>query len=201
MPGGGKAIASHAAVVLCLVCGLTARSQANDDTASRNPAIVNDLSHRHSCRHRRIHNDGPHQVTNVSCLSTCERKAHTVPCELIDKLLGARDDRLDHLPWDQVLVSSDCARQQNVVCCPNAQEVIKIHDDRILRNALPNAEVASLLPVHVRQRRLCASSISMHDNRLAWIIGQDIWHNLAKGLGEQAFVHVFDGCMDIALVC
>ena len=63
---------------------------------------------------------------------------------------------------------TDGGRKEDVVTSADANKVVKVHDDGILGNATPNRCVASFLPVHISQRRLCARTVRVHNVTVFW---------------------------------
>lgn len=52
-------------------------------------------------------------------------------------------------PRDEVLVPADGRRQQDVIRHAHAQQVVEVHDERVLRDALPHRQIPGLLPIHI----------------------------------------------------
>ena len=79
-------------------------------------------------------------------------------------------------------VASDGGADEDIVHGSHAEEVICIHDERVLCDALPDAEVAGLLPVDVGEAALGACAVGVHDIAVLGIAAQDVGQNLAEGL-------------------
>mmetsp|Transcript_81990 Transcript_81990/g.211280 ORF Transcript_81990/g.211280 Transcript_81990/m.211280 type:complete len:206 (+) Transcript_81990:597-1214(+) len=110
MAGGCEPVASHAAVVLALVRGLPCGGQANHDVAGRNPSVVYDITPLAPRGDGGVHDDCPHEVSDVSRLPACGDDVHAVGLEFREELLGAPDDRSNDLAWYRMLVAADGAR-------------------------------------------------------------------------------------------
>ena len=91
-----------------------------------------------------------------------------------------------------MLVPPDGRRQQNVVGHADAQQVVGIHDDRVLRDAFPHRQVAGFPPVSVSQRRFGAGSVGMHDETRPVVARQKIRNDFTKRLGVKPLVDAFD---------
>ena len=122
-----------------------------------------------------------------------------MPTQLLEQFLGALNDGLDDLARDQMLVAANGARKQNRSSRPHAQQVIQIHDQRVLRNALPDGQIARFFPVHVSQGRLRTCPIGVHDDAMFVAAGQVVRNNFTESLGEQALIHPLYRSMHLLL--
>ena len=78
-----------------------------------------------------------------------------------------------------------------------AEEVVGVHDERVLRDAFPHGEVARLFPVHIGEARLRSGAVGVHDVAVVGVAAEDVGDDFAEGLGEEALVNVLDGGMHI----
>mmetsp|Transcript_63377 Transcript_63377/g.165984 ORF Transcript_63377/g.165984 Transcript_63377/m.165984 type:complete len:419 (-) Transcript_63377:326-1582(-) len=200
VPRRGQAVAADAAVVARLVSRLAVRGQADNDVAVDNVAVVDDLGPGDLGGDRGVHDDGADEVADVGGLTAGEDNADAVALELLDQLLGTVDQGTDDLTRDQVLVAADGGGQEDVVDTADAEQVVQVHHDGVLRDALPDAQVARLPPVHVRQGGLGARPVGVHDDGLGGVVRHRVRHHLAEGAREEALVDVLDGRVHVALV-
>ena len=191
MAGGGQSVAAHAAVVLLLVSGLTTRGKAHYDIARADVCVVDDVASFHTASHRAIHDDGPHEVAHVGCLAARAVDANPHVTQLLHQLVRSVDDGRDDLTRDEHLVAAYRRGNQYVIHGAHTEQVVRVHDERVLSNALPDAQVARLLPIHIGEARLSASTVCVHDVAVLRVTAQDVRDNLTEGLREYAFVDVF----------
>mmetsp|Transcript_76859 Transcript_76859/g.222112 ORF Transcript_76859/g.222112 Transcript_76859/m.222112 type:complete len:251 (-) Transcript_76859:297-1049(-) len=135
---GRQAVAADAAVVLGLIRGLPGGGEADDDVAGADARVVDDLGALHPASDRGVDDDRPHQVAHVGGLAASRHDVHSELPHLAQHLLRAVDQGRDHLARDQALVPADGARQENLVDGADAEQVVGVHDDRILGDALPH---------------------------------------------------------------
>ena len=98
-----------------------------------------------------------------------------------------------------MLVAPNRRGDEDAIDSPHTQQVVDIHDQRILCYTLPDREVTRLTPIDVGQRRLCARTICMHDVTIGFISPEDIGDDLTESLRIKALVYVADGSMHILL--
>ena len=165
----GQAVAAHTTVVALLISGLSVRGQTDNDIATLNVFVVDHIRTFHTTGHGAIHDDRAYQVAHVGCLSTSGVAAYPHLTQLSQQLVCPIDDSGDHLARHQELVASDRGRDQDVIHCAHAEQVVDVHDQGILRDAFPYREIAGLFPIHVGQRRLRACAIGVHDITKIWI--------------------------------
>ena len=145
----GKTVASHSAVIFLFVCRLTIRCKTYDDISRTDVCVVDHVAALHSAGHCRVHNDRTHEVSHVSCLATGCIYAHSHLAKLSKKLVRSVDDGTDDLTRYKKLVASDCGRDEDVVDSSYAEEVVDIHNKRVLGYAFPYTQVTCLLPVKI----------------------------------------------------
>mmetsp|Transcript_41222 Transcript_41222/g.78741 ORF Transcript_41222/g.78741 Transcript_41222/m.78741 type:complete len:218 (-) Transcript_41222:204-857(-) len=197
VPSRGQTVAAHASVVLRLVRGCAGGAHAHDDVSRGDVVVRNHIRPLHTAGHRGVHHHRAHQVAQVRSLSSCRHDVDAVVAQRSQHLLRAVDQRPQHLPGNEVLVATNGGGEKNVVHRSHTQEVIHVHDHRVLSNALPHRQVSSLFPVHVCQRRFCSRTICMHDIAIFLVTAQIIRNDLAERLREDALVNVFDCCVNI----
>ena len=115
------------------------------------------------------------------------------------ELFRALNEGRNHLAGNEALVAADGRADQDGARGSDAQQVVQIHDQRILRDALPHGKVPRLLPVNPGERALGARPVGVHHQTVVVTAGQVIGHNLAEGLGEQPLVHAGDGGVHLLL--
>eukprot|EP00964_Phaeocystis_antarctica_P101399 scaffold66881_cov63-Phaeocystis_antarctica.AAC.1 len=198
VPRRGETVGAHAAIVLGLVGRLAVGGEADDYVARADRVVADDVAPPHARRDRAVDHHSAHEVTEVGRLAARADDAHAGVAHRLQHLLGAADERLEHLARDEVLVPPDGRRQQNVVGAADAQQVVRVHDDGVLGDAAPHAQVARLLPVHVRQAALGARPVGVHA-RAPLRVASDVRDDLAEGLREEALVDVGDRRVHVLL--
>ena len=111
----------------------------------------------------------------------------------------ALDDFSDDFAWDEMLVAADGAGHQNGSSATHTKQVVHVHDQCVLGNALPHTQVPRFLPIHVGEGRLGPGAVRMHHHTVVFAPRQMVGDNLAKRLGEQPLVDAFNGGMDLFL--
>ena len=147
--GTGETVAAHAAVVGLLVQCLSAGGEADDNVASTDVGVVDDVGAAHAAGDRAVHDDGAYEVAHVSRFAARGIDADTHGTQFGQQFIGAIDDGADDFARDEHLVAADGGGDEDVVRGSHAEQVVDIHDERILGDALPYAEVTRLLPVEV----------------------------------------------------
>ena len=194
-----QAIGTHTAVVFLLVGGLPIAGEAHNDIACSNVGIVDHILALHAAGNGGIDDDGARQVAHIGCLAARAIHPDAHGTQFGHQLVVAVDDGADHLTGNQQLVATDGRRDEDIIDSTHTDEVVDVHDEGILCDALPDGEVARLLPVHIGQRRLGAGSIGMHDVAILGIAAQDVGDDLAESLRIEALVDVTDGIVHIFL--
>ena len=147
-----QSVASHSAVVAVLVCGFSTRRESYYYVARTYVGIVYHVATLHAACHCRVNNYSAHEVAHVGSLAACGVDANSHLAHLSQQFVGAVDNGRDHLAWHEHLVSSDSARHKNVIYRAHAEQVVGVHYQCVLCDALPDAEVACFLPVGVSER-------------------------------------------------
>ena len=199
MTSRSQPIAPHPPIVGGLIRGLPKGSQPNNDITSLNMSVVDNITTLHAAGDRTIDNDRADEVTDISRLSTCSIDTNTLSTKLSKKLLSTVDDRSDDLTRDEMLVAPNRRGDEDAIDSPHTQQVVDIHDQRILCYTLPDREVTRLTPIDVGQRRLRARTICMHDVTIGFISPEDIGDDLTESLRIKALVYVAYGSMHILL--
>ena len=75
----------------------------------------------------------------------------------------------------------------------DAQEVVDVHDDAVLRDAAEDGRVAGLLPPEVGEQGLRARAVGMRDDASLRVPGQVILGDLAERAREEAAVQLVHG--------
>ena len=199
MTSRSQPIAPHPPIVGGLIRGLPKGSQPNNDITSLNMSVVDDITALHTAGDRTIDDDRTYEVTDVSRLTTRGIDPNALSTKLSKELLCTIDDRSDDLTWDEMLVATNRRGDKDPINSTHTQQVVDVHDQRILRYTLPDREVTRLTPIDIGQRRLCARTICMHDVTIGFISAEDIGDDLTESLRIKALVYVADGSMHILL--
>ena len=125
----------------------------------------------------------------------------TEVAHLLEKLLGAVDDGADDFARHKVLVAANGGAEQDVVDSTDAEQVVEVHDHGVDGDAFPHREVARLFPVEIGETRFGAGTVGVHDVAVVGVAAHDVGQYLAERLGEDAFVDVLDGVVDILFRC
>ncbi len=190
MTRGGKAVASHPAVVGILVCGLPERGESHNHIAGTYVGVVNHICAAHAACHGGVNDDSAHEVAHIGGLAAGAVNPHTERAEGFKQLLRAVDDGCDHLAGDKALVAPDCRRHKDIVGGSHAEEVVDIHYQCILRYTFPYRKVAGAAPVGIGERRLGAGAVGMHYVAPLRVTAEHIGDNLAERLGVQPLVDI-----------
>ena len=197
--GGGQAVAAHAAVVLLLIRGLTITCKAHDDVARTNLCVVYHVAALHAAGHGAVHDDGAYQVAHVGRLAACGIDAHAHLAQFGQQFVCAVDDGGDDLARHQQLVAPDGAGHEDVVHRAHAKQVVNVHDQGVLRDALPHREVARLLPVEIGQRGLGARAVGVHDVAILRVSAQYVGDNLAESRMSGIILQKARGKMPLSM--
>ena len=103
----------------------------------------------HAAGDRGVDNDGTHQVADISRLAACGPDADAHTAQFSKQFICAVDNSTDDLAGNQHLIAADGAGHKDVVNSSHTEQVIGVHDDSVLRNSLPNAQISRLLPIEI----------------------------------------------------
>ena len=112
----------------------------------------------------------------------------------------AGDHGGDGVPGDQLGVSPDGVGKQERPERAHAGEIVDVHHQGILGQALEGGKVPGLLPVEIGEDGLGARAVGVDEDALLGIAGQGVRQDLAESSREQAGMFALDGLMDLALV-
>ena len=199
MTGTRQTVAAHAAIIAVLVGSLTGGGEADDDITGTDVGIIDDILTLHTAGNGGVDDDRTYEVADISRLTASWPDADAHATELGEELIGAVDDGRDDFSRDKHLVTADGGGDEDVIHGTDAQQVIGVHDDGILRDTFPHAQVAGLLPVHISEGGFRAGTIGMHDVTILGISTEDIGDNLTESLREDTLVYILDGVMHIFL--
>ncbi len=146
-----------------LVCSLSVRGESDDHVAGCYIGIVYHVGATHTACHGAVNDYGAHQIAHVGCLSTGGIDTYTHFAQFGEEFFGAVDDRCDDFARYEHFVAPYCAAHQYVVGGAYAEQIVDVHDQRILRYPFPDAQVAGLTPVGVSERGFCSCAVGMHD--------------------------------------
>ena len=150
--GTGKTVTSHSSVVLLLVSCLTERCKTHDHVARTDIRVVDNIAALHTASHSRVNDDSTDEVSHIRSLATCRINAYAHLAEFSEKFVCSVDDCADHLTRNKELVTTDSRRYEDIVHSTHAKKVIDVHDEGILSNAFPHAQVSCFLPVKICER-------------------------------------------------
>ena len=199
MAGRSQTVGAHTTVIAFLISGLPCAGESHNHISRADIRIVDHIAALHAASDRRVDDDGAYQVTHIGGLSTCRIDADTHLAEFCEQFVSTIDNRRDDLTRHQHLVTSDRRRYEDIIHSTHAEQIVSVHHNGILGDTFPYGEVASLLPVHIRQTRLCASTVSVHDIAILGVTSQDVGDDLAERLWEDALVDVLDGVVYVLL--
>ena len=113
------------------------------------------------------------------------------------EFFGAFDEGFDDFAGDEVFVSSDCGRQHKGTGYARAEQIIGIHDYRILGYAFPNRKIARFTPIQVSEAAFGTGAIGVHDITIIGVIAQHIGYHFAESFGKQSFANLADGIVNV----
>ena len=151
MTCGGQSVAAHAAIVTGLVCRLSGRRKTDDHIARTDVCIVDYILAAHTASDCRIHDNRADKVAHIGCLAPRRIDADSHPAHISQELVGTIDDGRYYFARHKQLVAADSRADQDIVYRPHTEQVVRIHDDGILCDAAPYADVPGLLPVHISE--------------------------------------------------
>ena len=121
--------------------------------------------------------------------------------EVFEQFFRSVNDSRYDLAGHKALVASYGGRKEDVVGSADAEEVVDVHDQSVLRYALPHRQVACAAPIGVSEGRLCSGTVGVHDVAPFRVAGEIVRHYFAESAWENTFVDVFDSCVYIFLGC
>ena len=169
MAGRGQAIAAHTAVIFFLVGSLSVACQTDNHVSGLNIGVIDNVRTFHAAGHRTVNNHRTRQIADIGCLSTGAIHTDSHVAKFCHQFIVAIDDGRNDFTRNQHLIATDGARNENIVNSTHTDQVIDIHDERILCDTFPDGEVAGFFPIHVGKAGLGASTIGVHDVAILWI--------------------------------
>lgn len=94
-------------------------------------------------------------------------------------------------------IAVDCGGEEDIACSADAEEVIEVHDDRILGNAVKGGGVASFFIMEVGDKGFSTGAIGVDDVAFGGILGEVVWRNFAEGAGKEAWVKFINSRVDL----
>ena len=119
----------------------------------------------------------------------------------MQELFGTTNDGTDNLAWDKALVATDGAAEQYVVGGADTEEVVKVHDNGVDGDTLPDAEVARFFPIKIGERGFGSGAVGVHDVAIVGVAAENVGNDFAESLRIEAFVYVLDGIVDVLFGC
>ena len=113
------------------------------------------------------------------------------------EFFGAFDEGFDDFARDEIFVSSDGGRQHKGTGYARAEQIIGIHDYRILGYAFPNGKIARFTPIKVSEAAFGTGAIGMHDVTIIGVIAQHIGYHFAESFWKQSFADLADGIVNV----
>src|SRR5690606_17188604 len=95
---------------------LTIGGQSNNNITSLNIRVINNIRPLYSSSHSPINDNGSHQITHISRFPSSGINMHSVLFHFSDKLFSSVDNGCDHLRCDQILISPNGRREQDITC-------------------------------------------------------------------------------------
>ena len=197
MPCTRQAIASRPSVPIAFIKRLAVAGETYNHVAFLDAGIVDDVLSAHATDHGRIHNDRAHKVTNIGGLASGAPDIQAPTAPFFHQRFRALNERRNHIAWHEPLVASNGRTHQNGTGRANAQQIVNVHDEGILGDALPDGQIARLLPINPSQGALGARAIGVHHQAMFLTSRERIRHHFAECLGKQAFVQTSNGRMHL----
>ena len=151
MTGAGQSVAAHTTVIFLFISSLSVRSQAYNYIARTDIGIINHIAALHAASYGAVHDDGTHQIAYIGSFTACSIYAYTHFAELGEQFVRSVDDGGDNFSRNEKFVASDGRRNQDIIYCTYAEQVVDIHNQCILCNAFPNRKITCFFPVHISQ--------------------------------------------------
>jgi len=194
--GAGQAVAADAGVLEGLVVGLAGGGEADDGEAGLDVGIVDDCGAIHDDDCAGIDGDGAGEVADIGRLAAAAVDTDAVFAQGGEEVFGAGNELGEGLAGDRAGVTVDGAGNKDAVDRADAEQVVDIHDEAILRGFTETGGVARLAVVQVGEGALGAGAVGVDDVTLVGVTGQNVGSDLAKGTREDASVEVVDDGMD-----
>ena len=199
MPGTGQAIAADAGVCKSLVIGLAGGGETDDGEAGLDVGVIDDIGAIHDDDGAGIDGDGACQVADIGRFAPAAVDADPVFTECSEEVFGARNQLAECFARDSAGVPINRAGNEDAIDCADAEQVVNIHDEAVLRRFAEGAGIASLTVVQVGESALRAGAVGVDNVTLGVVARQDVRTDFAKGTGEDATVEVVDDGVDFGL--
>ena len=187
MTSGGKPVRAHPGVISLLVNRLTEGRQPHNHVARLYVVTVNDVGLLYTHEKCRVSDDSLHQITDVSRLSAGHRYIDPVPTEHFRELRVTVDDSADSLSVHPVSVAPDGVRQYKTLCSADAEQIVEVHDDRILRDIIKRRIIPGLAVLYIGERGLCTRPVRVHC-RAVILVAARVLDKLAERARENSLV-------------
>ena len=197
VPGRSQPVATHSAVVFFFVSSLPARRKSHNHITRLNIRIINHICTFHPAGNGAVHNNRTHQIAHIGRFTARFVNIHTHFTQICNQFACSVDDGRNHFTRNAVFIPSNGGRKQDIIRGTHANQIIHIHNQRILCNAFPHGQITRFTPIHIRQRRFCTCAVGVHNVAIFRIISQKIGYNFTKSLWIQAFVNIFNGVVHI----
>ena len=138
MPGGGESVAPHSSIVLRLVGRLPKGCQPHDHVTVSDAGGIDHLLAPHAAGDGAVDDHRPNEVAHVGGLSAGIVDPDAEVPELLEELVRAIDQRADHLTRDEPAIAPDGGGVEQALCGTDAEEVVEIHHDGVLRDTAPD---------------------------------------------------------------
>mmetsp|Transcript_20225 Transcript_20225/g.30277 ORF Transcript_20225/g.30277 Transcript_20225/m.30277 type:complete len:202 (+) Transcript_20225:808-1413(+) len=195
-----ESITSHSSVVFGLILCLTIRRESHNYVSNGDITVIDYVRSLHSTNDSRINDDASNKISHISCFASGRYYIHSAFAEHIKNAFSSLNESFHNASRNKTFISTDCAREEYIICCSNTKQVICVHNDCVLSNSFPHRDIPSFFPVHVSQRRLCPSTVGMHNDTVLFVTTEIIWNDLAESFWEKSFINIFDCIMDVLLI-
>ena len=179
-----QSVGAHAGVVALFVIRLPVRRKPDDDVARRDAVAVDDVAALHADEEGGIDDQGGGKVAHVGRFAARHRDAHAVFPHFGRKAPVPLDHGLDGGAVHAVGVAVDGIRHHEAVQRPDAEQVVQIHDGRILRDIEERAVIPGLPEFDVGERGLRSGPVGVHGGAVSGI-ARRVFDQLAEGAAEN----------------
>ena len=162
MPGAGQAVTADAAIDLGFVLTLPGGAQPNN-TQARYNLIGNNRCPRHSHHSIAVNGHCASEIAHIGGFSAAWDQVNAEITHGLHEGFAAINQGFNNLAWAISRITVDGVRDENIIGCTNANQIIQVHNDTVLGGAVKDTWVSGFLVVQLSQDRFGPTAISMYD--------------------------------------
>lgn len=199
VPGTGQAVAADTAINLGFVLTLPVGAQPNN-TQARCDLIGNNRCSRHPHHSIAVNGHCAGEVANIGCFPAAWDQVNAEIAHGLHKGFAAVNQGFNNLAWAIPGITVNGVRYENVIGCTNANQVIKVHHNTVLRGAVKDSWVTRFFVVQIRQDRFGPTAIGVNDVTVIKAAAEDVGRDLAKTTWEESAIKMIDNGVNVLLL-